>query len=80
MKNEIDGLSSEKYIELTARIAAGLLASGHFTESHEESGKPWTKYNGTEKEFWVVLEAEEILDSIVTRHNEVQRMIDEEKG
>lgn len=79
MKNEIDGLTPEKYIELTARIAAGLLASGHFTESHEESGKPWVKHNQKENEYWAVIEAEEILDSIVTRHNKIQKMIDEEK-
>lgn len=78
MSKLIDGFSREKYIELVAQITTGLLASGHFTNYNEEYGDAWALYSKEEKHYFAVAQAEEILESIIGRHDALSKMIDEE--
>lgn len=78
MSTEIDGISREKNIELTARIAAGLLASGHYTVLDEESGKCFLKYRSVVKQYAAVEDAELILDAIVGNYDKLAKLMSEE--
>lgn len=71
------GIPREKYIELTTRIVAGLLASGHYTERDEDVG-PFPIYKDRAAAYAAVLHAEEIVDEIIDRHDRLTKSISEE--
>lgn len=78
MNTEIEGISREKNIELTARIAAGLLASGDYTILHEESGAPSLKWREKPKQYAAVQDAEFILGAIISSYDKLAKLMSEE--
>lgn len=77
MNTEIDGISREKNIELTASITAGLLASGNYT-TRDEDGRPCMFWRDKTKQFAAVEDAELILDAIVSNYDKLTKMMAEE--
>ena len=77
MKPEIDGFTREQRISMVAQIAAGLLASGHYTEL-TESGYPVYQTTFKSQKVCAVEDANEILDEIIASTDKFLKFMAEE--
>ena len=61
-------IEKEKRVELTALLASGLLASGHFTIAADCEGEPGLKYSDESDDLlrsYVAQTAEQLLEEII---------------